>query len=176
MAAGIGFRPGGPAPRGPDARHDVTENLAHGDARPLQQGRLSRSAPHRRRPRCRSIETLSASSRRTRAGRCGCCRAATSRRCCVGKWLHRAPGDPASSTSRRSASTSAPRPKSTRSCARERERGAAILVVSSDLEEVMTIADRIARHGCRAGWSPCTTADRSRMDDIWCARSAGGAA
>ena len=55
---------------------------------------------------------------------------------------------------------------------RERERGAAVLVVSSDLEEVMTIADRIGGHGVGTARRPSTMPMRSRWTRS-CARSAG---
>ena len=40
---------------------------------------------------------------------------------------------------------------------RERDRGAAVLVVSSDLEEVMTLADRVRNHGLG---TPCRRSRR----------------
>ena len=70
-------------------------------------------------------------------------RAATSRRWC---WRNgwRCGRVPSSSTSRPAASTSAPSARSTTSCAALADAGVAILMISSDMEEVIGVSDRIA--------------------------------
>ena len=67
-------------------------------------------------------------------------------------------------TSRRAASTSAPSPMSTSAWSQARDRGAAVLLISEDLDEIMALSDRIlviSGGACRA---PSLRGERSIRD------------
>ena len=105
-------------------------------------------------------DRLGAQARQHRRARSRRFRAATSRRsrsprCC------RSIRASSSSTSRHAASMSAPRPKSTASCATSRASGVGIVVVSSELPELIGLCDRVlvVREGEISGRSRAT-ADR----------------
>ena len=63
----------------------------------------------------------------------------------------RTPPRSSSPTSRPGASTSAPSPTCTQQLLDARARGAAVLLISDDLDEIMALADRIARDARAAG-------------------------
>ena len=102
--------------------------------------RLRKRAGRRRRPGL--DQPSSSSGPRRSARRWARCRAATSRRWCSPAGCGASPRC-CCSTSPPTASTSAPAPRSTSWSARPSRRAARSLLVSSDFEELATVADRV---------------------------------
>ena len=134
-----GPHPGGP-PRQPRAG---PAGLA--EPHPRAHRRLHPGRPAGRPARRRSTRASSSSGTRSRPGRATAwprCPAATSRRC---SWRAscRATRGSSSSRSRRAAWTWAPASTCARSSSARRREGAAILLFSEDLDELLSLSDRI---------------------------------
>ena len=131
-------------------------------------GQLSRLRRHRpaaqQEPPSGQVERPGHPAAGPRGAPCACSAAATSRRSssASGSSAGRASR---SSTSRRAASTSPPRSRSTSIIADLADQGLAVLLISSDLPEIIGMSDRILvmRHGRVAGEVPAGEATEERL-------------